>query len=144
MVSAPLEVNVTEPPAPVVEITPDVIAPVLLMLTLPPPLWEMLTIVSGAAELTKTIFPAVALVALNEPTRFALPSVVPVLPVELVVNDPALMIPAPASLMTPAAACCAEDSTTLEDVVTPPAFSKISRPAVAVIAPEVLLAVAFN
>src|SRR5579862_5973184 len=142
IVSAPLAVNVTLPPAPVVEIVPAEIAPVLLILTFPPPLWLMLVIDSGAAVLTSWILPLVVLVALNAPTVFALPSVVP--PAEVVINALAIMVPAPASLMTPGDTCCADARLTAPVVLTLPAFNRMSRPANTVMPPEVLLVVALN
>ena len=98
--------------------------------------------VSVAAVLVRLTAPLVALVALKLDTALLLPSVVP--PFEFVVSNAPPIVPAPASLITPVAAVCAEFSVTLPPVVTLPAFSTMSRPAFTVIAPDVLLAVAFT
>src|SRR6266404_2135936 len=99
----------------------------------------MPVIVRGAAVLVREIFPLVVLVALNEVTVFALPSVVP--PTELVVSNAAVKtLPAPASDTVPAEPV----KETFPVVVILPAFNVTAWPAVALIAPDVLPTSALN
>jgi hypothetical protein len=113
-------------------------APVLLTVTLPPPLSLTPVTVSVVAVFTRLTSPLVAFVALKLVTVFALFSVVPV--AELVVSNAPLINPAPASLTSPAVPV----RLTLPAVLTLPALSVTSRPAVAVIAPVPLETVAFT
>src|SRR5207248_2687700 len=78
----PLATRLMAPPLPAETVPVRLMAPVLLTVTLPPPLWLMPVMVSGAAVLIRLMLPPVLLVALKLPTALAPPRVVP--PTELV------------------------------------------------------------
>jgi hypothetical protein len=105
-------------------------APVLFTLMLPVPVCDMPVIVSGAM-LVKEITPVPVLMAFKLAIKLLLLSVVPV--AELDVSNAVLIMPAPASLIVPAAI-----KPTLPVVAMVPAFKVMLRPAVALILPEVL------
>jgi len=118
--------------APVIDI-----APVLPITTLPPPVSLIPVIVNGAAVFVNAMLPLVIFVPLKFVTVFALFNVVP--PTELVVNNPPLIKPAPASDTVPVPV-----NETLPLVEMFPAFNVTLRPAVALIAPDVLPTFALN
>ena len=89
MVSVPVEVRPIAPLAAVLTMPVVVRAPVLLTVTLPPPVSLMLVMVSGAAVLVSWMPLAEASVALKLLTVFALPSVWPV--PETVVSRPVVL-----------------------------------------------------
>ena len=93
--------------------------------------------ISRVPLLVKSTFPLVALVALKLATVLAAFSVVP--PTELVVKRAPLKKPVPVSATVPAAV-----KERLPELVMLPELKEMLRPAVAEIAPEVLVTLAFT
>ena len=107
-------------------------APVLFIVTSPPPDWLMPLSVSGAAAFVRLMSPPVALPALKTPTAFALPSVVP--PTELVASVPAVIawlwpiVPAIAVSVTASAGVPVAPTVRPVLVVLPPPSSEVTEP----------------